>query len=73
MASPLRRIWIAPVAFLVLDIPVFAVNVKLGVLVLVDLAPGIDSILLLVDVAAATSRAVLFDVPPAVAVGYYLM
>ena len=40
---------------------------------LVDLAPGIDSILLLVDVAAATSRAVLFDVPPAVAVGYYLM
>ena len=58
---------------LVLDLPILAVDVELGALVLADLAPGIDSILLLVEVAAATSRAVLFDVPPTVAVGYYMM
>jgi len=61
------------VTVLVLDLPILAVDVELGALVLADLAPGIDSILLLVEVAAATSRAVLFDVPPTVAVGYYMM
>ena len=60
-------------AVLVLDLPVLAVNVELGVLVLADLAPGIDSILLLVEVAAATGRAVFLDVPAAIGVGHNMM
>ena len=40
-------------AVLVLDLPVLAVDVELGALVLADLALGIDGILLLVEVAAA--------------------
>ena len=42
-------------AVLVLDLPVLAVNVEFGALVLADLAPGIDGILLL-EVAAASGR-----------------
>ena len=60
-------------AVLVLDLPILAVDVELGALVLADLAPGIDGILLLVEVAAATGRAVLLDVPAAVGVGYNMM
>jgi len=44
------------VAVLVLDLPVFAMDVELGALVLADLTPGIDGFLLLVEVAAATGR-----------------
>ena len=60
-------------AILVLDLPVLAVDVELGPLVLADLPPGIDGILLLVEVAAATGRTVLLDVLPSLAVGYYTM
>lgn len=52
-------------AVLVLDLPVLAVDVELGALVLADLAPGIDGILLPVEVTAATGRAVFLDVPAA--------
>ena len=38
-------------AVLILDLPVLAVDVKLGALVLADLAPGINGLLLLVEVA----------------------
>ncbi|WP_235269773.1 hypothetical protein [Geoalkalibacter subterraneus] len=38
----------------VLDLPILAVDVELGALVLADLAPGINGLLLLVEVAAAT-------------------
>ena len=48
-------------------------DVELGALVLADLAPGIDGILFLVEVAAATGRSVFFDVPSAVGVGYNMM
>ena len=50
-------------AVLVLDLPVLAVDVELGALVLADLTPGIDGFLLLVEVAAATGRTVFLDVP----------
>ena len=56
-------------AVLVLDLPVLAVDVELGALVLADLAPGIDGILLLVEMAAAAGRAVFLDVPAAIGVG----
>jgi hypothetical protein len=42
-------------------------------LVLADLAPGIDGILLLVEVAAATGRTVFLDVPAAIGVRDYMM
>ena len=60
-------------AVLVLDLPVLAVDVELGTLILADLAPGIDGILLLVEVAAATGRAVLLDVPSAIGAGDYMV
>lgn len=60
-------------AVLVLDLPVLAMDVELGALVLADLAPGIDGILLLVEVPAATGRAVFFDIPAAVGVGHDMM
>ena len=60
-------------AVFVLYLPVLAVDVELGALVLADLAPGIDGILFLVEVAAATGRSVFFDVPSAVGVGYNMM
>ena len=60
-ASSLRRIWIV------------AVDVELSALVLTDLAPGIDGILLLIEMATATSHAVLLDVPTTVGVGHYMM
>ena len=60
-------------AVLILDLPVLAVDVELGALVLADLAPGIDGILLLIEVAAATGRTVFLDVPAAVGVGYDMM
>ena len=60
-------------AVLVLDLPVLAMDVELGALVLADLAPGIDGILLLVEVAAATGRAVFLDIPTAVGVGHNMM
>ena len=60
-------------AVLVLDLPVFAMDVELGALVLADLTPGIDGFLLLVEVAAATGRAVFLDVPAAVSVGHDMM
>ena len=50
-----------------------AVDVELGALVLADLAPGIDGILLLVEMAAAAGRAVFLDVPAAVGVGHNMM
>jgi len=71
--SSLRRIRIIPVAVLILDLPVLAVDVEFDALVLADLATGIDGILLLVEVAAATSRAVFFDIPTAVSVGHDMM
>jgi hypothetical protein len=61
------------VTVFVLDLPVFAVDMELGALVLADLAPGINGILLLVEVAAATGRTVFFDVPPAIGVRDYMM
>ncbi|SBW00681.1 exported hypothetical protein [uncultured Desulfovibrio sp.] len=73
LTSSLRRTRIVPVAVLVLDLPVLAVDVELGALVLADLTPGIDGILLLVEVAAAAGRAVFLDVPAAVGVGYDMM
>ena len=60
-------------AVLVLDLPVLAVDVELGALVLADLAPGIDGFLLLIEVAAATGRAIFFDIPTAVGVGHDMM
>ena len=72
-ASPLRRIWIVAVAVLVLDLPILAVDIELGALVLADLAPGINGILLLVEVAAATGRTVFLDVPAAIGVRDYMM
>jgi len=72
-ASPIRRIRIVPVAVLILDLPVLAVDVELGALVLADLAPGINGILLLVEVAAATGRTVFLDVPAASGVRDYMM
>ncbi len=71
--SSLRRIRIIPVAVLILDLPVLAVDVEFGALVLADLAPGIDGIPLLAKVATATSRAVFFDIPNAVSVGHDMM
>ena len=70
---PLGWIRIIPVAVFVLDFPVLAVDVEFGALVLAYLAPGINRILLLVEVAAATSRAVFFDIPTAVSAGYDMM
>ena len=72
-ASPLRRIWIVPVAVLILDLPVLAVDVELGALVLADLAPGINGLLLLIEVAAATGRTVFLDVPATIGVRDYMM
>ena len=60
-------------AVLVLDLPVLAVDAELGTLVLADLAPGINGILLLVEVAAAAGRAVFLDVPAAVGIGHDMM
>ncbi len=60
-------------AVLVLDLPVLAVDVELGALVLADLAPGIDGILLLVEMAAATGCAVFLNIPAAGGVGDYMM
>ena len=60
-------------AVLVLDLPVLAMDVELGALVLADLAPGIDGFLLLIEVAAATGRAIFLDVPAAVGVGHDMM
>jgi len=51
------------VAVLVLDLPVLAVDVELGALVLADITPRIDGFLLLVEVAADTGRAVILDDP----------
>jgi hypothetical protein len=48
-------------------------DVELGALVLADLAPGIDGILLLVEVAAATGCIVFLDVPAAIGVWDYMM
>ncbi len=50
---------------LILDLPVLAIDVELGTLVLADLAPGINGILLLVEMAAATGRSVFLNVPTA--------
>lgn len=72
-ASALRRIRIVPVAVLVLDLSILAVDVELGALVLADLPPGIDGILLLVKVAAATGCAVFLDVPAAIGIWDYMM
>jgi hypothetical protein len=75
-ASPLGRIRIVPVTVLVLDLPVLTVDIELGALVLADLAPGIDGIdgiLLLVEVAAATGRAVFLDVQASIGFPNYMM
>jgi hypothetical protein len=49
-------------AVLVLSLPVLAMDEELGSLVLTNLAPGIDGILLFVDVTATTRSAVFgFD------------
>jgi len=61
------------VAALAVDLPILAVNVELGALVLADLATSVDGILFVVEVAAATARTVLFDVPSTVSVEYYAM
>ena len=45
-------------AVFVLDLSILALDVELGDLVLADLAPGINGILLLVEVAAAAGRIV---------------
>ena len=60
-------------AVLVLNLPVLAVDLKFGALVLADLATGVDGILLLVEVAATSACAVFLDVPAAFAVVYYAM
>ena len=60
-------------AVLVLDLSVLAVDVELGALVLADFAPGIDGILLLVKVTAATGRAIFLNVLAAVSVGHDMM
>ncbi len=57
-------------AALVLDIPVLAVDVELGALVLADFTPGIDGIPLPVEVTAAASCAVFIDILTAIGVGY---
>jgi len=73
LTDSLRWIRIVSVTVLVLDLPVLVVDVELGALVLADLTPGIDCILLPVEVAAATGRAVFLDVPTAVSVGHNMM
>ena len=60
-------------AVLILDLPVLAMDVELGALVLADLTLGIDGFLLLVEVAAATGRAVFLDVPATIGVRDYMM
>jgi hypothetical protein len=45
------------------------VDVEFGALVLAYLAPGINRILLLVEMAAATTRAVFFSASPPSALG----
>ncbi|AOY57432.1 conserved uncharacterized protein [Desulfococcus multivorans] len=60
-------------AVLVLDFPVLSVDVELRALVLADLAPGINGLLLLIEVAAATGRTVFLDVPAAIGVRDYMM
>lgn len=55
-------------AVLVLDLPVLAMDVEPSALVLAAFASGIDGILLLVKVAAATGRAVFIGIPAAVGV-----
>ena len=60
-------------AVLVLDLSVLAVDVELGALVLADFTPGIDGILLPVEVTAATGRAIFLNVPAAVGVGHDMM
>jgi len=61
------------VAVLVLDLPVLAMDVELGALVLADLAPGIDGFLLFIEVAAATGRSIFFYIPTAARVGHDMM
>jgi len=61
------------VAVLVLDLPILAVDVELGALVLADFASSINGILLLVEVAATTGRAIFIDVLTAVGLGHYMM
>lgn len=45
-------------------LPVLVVDDKLGALVLANLAPGINGVLLLVEVTAAAVRSVSLDIPP---------
>lgn len=47
---------------LVLGFSVLAMDVELGASVLADVAPGIDAILLLVEMAAGTGRAVFLAI-----------
>lgn len=60
-------------AVLVLDLPVLAVDVELGTLVLADLAPGINGIPLLVEVSAATGCAVFLNISTTIGVRDYMM
>ncbi len=46
---------------------------KLSPLVLADLAPGIDGILLFVKVAATAGRSVFLNITAAIGVGDYMM
>tara|TARA_B100001939_G_scaffold347133_1_gene367821 strand:+ start:3749 stop:3898 length:150 start_codon:yes stop_codon:yes gene_type:complete len=48
-------------------------DVKLSTLVSADLPPGIDSILLFVEVATAAACTTFFDIPTAVGIGHYVM
>lgn len=72
-ALPFGGIRIVPMTVLVSDLPVLAANVELGALVLTDPGSGIDSILFLVDVAAAAGRVLFFDVPSVIGIRDYMM
>ena len=62
--SPFRWIWIVPVTILTLNLTVLAVNDELCALILADLAPGINGILLLFEMNAAAVSATLTSHPP---------
>lgn len=62
-SSPFGWKRVVSMAVLVLNLPVLAVDEKLGALVLTNLASGIDGILLFVEVTATTRSPAFFDVP----------
>ena len=77
-------VWIVPMTvfslnrqglrmYFCLNLSIFPMDDKLSPLVLADLAPGIDGILLFVKVAATAGRSVFLNITAAIGVGDYMM